>query len=143
LAPNNSFKPNLLHSGKSVAEKACHAFTSTTQVGLIQALASMHISLKALNWIAIAFFAVVALMFQANNPLFAIVNLAPFAVALFAARADSSATVALVAIVLNGIWIFLAVLLITGAWKTLAPLLLVSCALAVAVPCAFNIRALG
>ena len=38
LAPNNSFKPNLLRSSKSVAEKACHAFASTTQVGLTQAL---------------------------------------------------------------------------------------------------------
>ena len=38
MAPNNSFKPNLLRSSKSVAEKACHAFASTTQVGLTQAL---------------------------------------------------------------------------------------------------------
>jgi hypothetical protein len=38
LRPNNSFKPNLLRYGKSVAEKACHAFASTTQVGLTQAL---------------------------------------------------------------------------------------------------------
>ena len=38
LPPNNSFKPNLLRYGKSVAEKACHAFASTTQVGLTQAL---------------------------------------------------------------------------------------------------------
>ena len=38
VAPNNSFKPNLLRYGKSVAEKACHAFASTTQVGLTQAL---------------------------------------------------------------------------------------------------------
>ena len=36
--PNNSFKPNLLRYSKIVAEKACHAFASTTQVGLIQAL---------------------------------------------------------------------------------------------------------
>ena len=36
--PNNSFKPNLLRYSKSVAEKACHAFASTTQVGLTQAL---------------------------------------------------------------------------------------------------------
>ncbi len=38
LPSNNSFKPNLLRYSKSVAEKACHAFASTTQVGLIQAL---------------------------------------------------------------------------------------------------------
>ena len=37
-APNNSFKPNLLRYGKGMAEKACHAFASTTQVGLTQAL---------------------------------------------------------------------------------------------------------
>ena len=36
--PNKAFKPNLLRYGKSVAEKACHAFASTTQVGLTQAL---------------------------------------------------------------------------------------------------------
>ena len=36
--PNNSFKPNLLRYSKSVAKKACHAFASTTQVGLIQTL---------------------------------------------------------------------------------------------------------
>jgi hypothetical protein len=35
---NNSFKPNLLRSTKSAASKACHAFASTTQVGLIQVL---------------------------------------------------------------------------------------------------------
>jgi hypothetical protein len=40
-APNNSFKPNLLRYSKSVAEKACHAFASTTQVGLTQTLAVM------------------------------------------------------------------------------------------------------
>ena len=32
--PNKAFKPNLLRYSKSVAEKACHAFASTTQVGL-------------------------------------------------------------------------------------------------------------
>ena len=37
-APNNSFKPNLLRSTKAMAEKACHGFGSTTQVGLTQAL---------------------------------------------------------------------------------------------------------
>ena len=41
--PNNSFKPNLLRYSKSVAEKACHAFASTTQVGLTQALGSRSI----------------------------------------------------------------------------------------------------
>ena len=38
VAPNNSFKPNLLRSTKAMAEKACHGFGSTTQVGLTQAL---------------------------------------------------------------------------------------------------------
>ena len=32
--PNKAFKPNLLRYSKRVAEKACHAFASTTQVGL-------------------------------------------------------------------------------------------------------------
>ena len=36
--PNNSFKPNLLRYGKGMAEKACHTFAFTTQVGLTQAL---------------------------------------------------------------------------------------------------------
>ena len=39
LPPNNSFKPNLLRSTKAMAERACHGFGSTTQVGLTQALA--------------------------------------------------------------------------------------------------------
>ena len=39
--PNNSFKPNLLRYGKGMAEKACHTFAFTTQVGLTQALAVM------------------------------------------------------------------------------------------------------
>ncbi|WP_448674121.1 hypothetical protein [Pseudoxanthomonas mexicana] len=38
MAPNNSFKPNLLRYGNGVADKACHAIASTTQVGLTQAL---------------------------------------------------------------------------------------------------------
>ena len=38
LPPNNSFKPNLLRYTKHMAEKACHVFGSTTQVGLTQAL---------------------------------------------------------------------------------------------------------
>ena len=38
LPPNNSFKPNLLRSTKAMAERACHGFGSTTQVGLTQAL---------------------------------------------------------------------------------------------------------
>ena len=37
-APNNSFKPNLLRYTKAMAEKTCHGFGSTTQVGLTQAL---------------------------------------------------------------------------------------------------------
>src|SRR3546814_15051434 len=40
LRPNNSFKPNLLRYTKVMAEKACHGFGSTTQVGLTQALRS-------------------------------------------------------------------------------------------------------
>ena len=36
--PNNSFKPNLLRYGNNMARKACHVVTSTTQVGLTQAL---------------------------------------------------------------------------------------------------------
>src|SRR3546814_16113406 len=36
--PNNSFKPNLLRYTKAMAEKACHGFGYTTQVGLTQAL---------------------------------------------------------------------------------------------------------
>ena len=32
--PNKAFKPNLLRSTKAMAEKACHGFGSTTQVGL-------------------------------------------------------------------------------------------------------------
>ena len=47
VAPNNSFKPNLLRYGKSVAEKACHAFASTTQVGLTQALCGNAINIAA------------------------------------------------------------------------------------------------
>nr|QKY88261.1 hypothetical protein [Proteus mirabilis] len=36
--PNNSFKPNLLPYTKAMAEKACHGFGSTTQVGLTRAI---------------------------------------------------------------------------------------------------------
>ncbi len=36
--PNNSFKPTLLRYTKAMAEKACHGFASTTQVGLTQAI---------------------------------------------------------------------------------------------------------
>ena len=48
MAPNNSFKPNLLRYGKSVAEKACHAFASTTQVGLTQALGGKEAAMRVL-----------------------------------------------------------------------------------------------
>src|SRR3546814_5890313 len=41
LAANNSFKPNLLRYTKAMAEKACHGFASTTQVGLTQALGAL------------------------------------------------------------------------------------------------------
>src|SRR3546814_15660293 len=41
-APNNSFKPNLLRYTKHMAEKACHVFGSTAQVGLTQALDAAH-----------------------------------------------------------------------------------------------------
>ena len=40
MAPNNSFKPNLLRYSNGVAEEACHAVASTTQVGLTRTLAS-------------------------------------------------------------------------------------------------------
>ena len=39
--PNNSFKPKPLRYTKGMAEKACHAFGSTTRFGLTQALARM------------------------------------------------------------------------------------------------------
>src|SRR3546814_4820014 len=39
--PNNSFKPNLLRYTKARAEKACHGFAFTTQVGLTQALGAL------------------------------------------------------------------------------------------------------
>ncbi len=48
LPPNNSFKPNLLRYGPGVAEKACHTMSSTTQVGLTQALAAMETFLALL-----------------------------------------------------------------------------------------------
>ena len=39
--PNNSSKPTPLRSGKSLAEKACQSFASTTHRGLTQVLAAM------------------------------------------------------------------------------------------------------
>ena len=47
--PNNSFKPNLLRYTKAMAEKACHGFGSTTQVGLTQALGAMKSILTAVS----------------------------------------------------------------------------------------------
>ena len=41
MAPNNSFKPNLLRYGNGVAEEACHAVACTAQVGLTRALGIM------------------------------------------------------------------------------------------------------
>src|SRR5690606_41789503 len=38
----SSFKPNLLRYTKAMAERACHGFGSTTQVGLTQALGRRH-----------------------------------------------------------------------------------------------------
>ena len=38
MRPNSSFKPKLLRYTKGMAGKACHAFASTTQSGLTQAL---------------------------------------------------------------------------------------------------------
>ena len=55
--PNNSFKPNLLRYSKSVAEKACHAFASTTQVGLTQALGTQKPLMPVLRPISDAEFA--------------------------------------------------------------------------------------
>ena len=49
--PNNSFKPNLFRYGKSVAEKACHAFASTTQVGLTQAFGRMRKPILAIAFL--------------------------------------------------------------------------------------------
>ena len=42
---NNSFKPKPLRYTKGMAEKACHAFGSTTRFGLTQALARSKIHL--------------------------------------------------------------------------------------------------
>ena len=41
MAPNNSFKPNLLRYTNNVAGKACHVVGYATQVGLTQALGVM------------------------------------------------------------------------------------------------------
>ena len=49
MPSNNSFKPKLLRSGKNMAEKTCHVFTSTTRFGLIQALALRHVAFFAVE----------------------------------------------------------------------------------------------
>src|SRR5690606_28898507 len=59
LQANNSFKPNLLRYTKHMAEKACHVFGSTTQVGLTQALGLAGGS--SMNWKIIASFGVLLL----------------------------------------------------------------------------------
>src|SRR3546814_15727046 len=41
VAPNNSFKPNLLRYTNNVAGKACHVVGYATQVGLTQVLGGM------------------------------------------------------------------------------------------------------
>ena len=46
VAPNNSFKPKPLRYTKGMAEKACHAFGSTTRFGLTQALGLMDTILR-------------------------------------------------------------------------------------------------
>src|SRR3546814_2744871 len=55
--PNNSFKPNLLRYTKALAEKACHGFGSTTQVGLTQALGLKgtitYVGNKTRRWLAV------------------------------------------------------------------------------------------
>src|SRR3546814_3848277 len=38
IAPNNSFKPNLLRYTNNMAERACHVVASAPQVGLTQVL---------------------------------------------------------------------------------------------------------
>src|SRR3546814_13150570 len=38
VTPNNSFNPNPLRSTNNMAGRACHVVSSTTQVGLTQAL---------------------------------------------------------------------------------------------------------
>jgi hypothetical protein len=51
MPPNNSFKPNLLRYTNSMAEKACHAVGSATQVGLTQALGACQAT-----WFGLPFF---------------------------------------------------------------------------------------
>src|SRR3546814_10485132 len=55
--PNNSFKPNLLRYTKAMAEKACHGFGSTTQVGLTQALGLKgtitYVGKKTRRWLSV------------------------------------------------------------------------------------------
>ena len=58
MAPNNSFKPNLLRYTNNVAEKACHVVASATQVGLTQALGSSGVCEKQLRvafWLNLPF----------------------------------------------------------------------------------------
>ena len=62
MPANKSFKPNLLRSGKSVAEEACHAFASTTQVGLTQALGGAGARMD--NWTS---FVAIALLLGASG----------------------------------------------------------------------------
>ena len=54
MAPNNSFKPNLLRYTKAMAERACHGFGSTTQVGLTQALGAMRTFRAVTTLLAVA-----------------------------------------------------------------------------------------
>ena len=66
VRPNNSFKPNLLRSSKTVAGKACHCFASTTQVGLIQVLAATGVALSYVKAYAMAMTSLSASEARAN-----------------------------------------------------------------------------
>src|SRR5690606_37313977 len=76
VRPNNSFKPKLLRYTKCMAGRACHAFGSTTQFGLTQALggtgtAPHMMSQKKIGLVAIAtpaWFLTVYLVMSAMRP---------------------------------------------------------------------------
>ena len=64
VGSNNSSKPNLLRYAKYMAEKACHVFGSTTQVGLTQALGMLGkiMTIRGVDWTLVS---LVGLVFAA------------------------------------------------------------------------------
>ena len=101
--------------------------------------------LRLVNWVALAIFSAAIVVVAFSHPMssaLGIINILPFAAALFYSRTDTSKVGLWVATVLNFLLALLYLIMVVMTCLGKIPLPGLAVGLAISLPCAFNVRSL-